>query len=795
MEGNDLPDRAPRYVGARVLRAEDPRFLRGAGRFVDDLQIPGMCHLAFVRSPHAHARIRKIDVEEAAALPGVIRVWTGQEARRMIPPMYGDALAPGFKKAGIPVLAHDKVRFVGEPVAVAVAESRYLAEDAASLVHVEYEPLRAIIDPEKALAETEIRVHEEWNDNIYWQKHFSSGDVAAAFRQAHRIVRGRYCSQRYTAVPMEGRGYVAHYDVGRDELTLWASSQTPHIERTLVADLIGLPENKFRVVAPDVGGGFGLKCLVFPEEVVIAYLAWKLRRPLKWIEDRREHLLASMHAREHIHELEAAVDQDGRILALRSKILVDAGAYSSHPWTSVMEMGMAQGVLPGPYRIECYESQAITVATNKCPIGPYRGVARPAACFSMERLMDDIAEALRLDPVEIRLRNYVQSEDFPYTSVTGLVYDSGSYVESMHKLVENLNYGAFRREQADARRANRLLGVGLACYTEQTAHGVVEWAKRGVMIVPGYESAAVRVEPSGHVTVMLGTASHGQGHETAMAQIAAEELGVEVGRVRVLHGDTDISPYGMGTYASRSAVLAGGATMLAARDIRGKMTRIAADQFEVSVEDIEYAEGSFFVKGTQDRRIRFEEIARLAYHRPEKLPDGLSPGLEVIRRYGAEPGTGTFANAVHAAVVEVDPETGMVHLLRYLTVEDCGRQINPMIVEGQVHGGVVQGIGGALWEELVYDENGQMLTSTFMDYLLPGAYELPWIETDHLETPSPFTLGGFKGMGEGGAIAPGAAIANAVTDALRPLGIRVNELPLSPNKLFEMLRNAEWQQS
>jgi carbon-monoxide dehydrogenase large subunit len=539
-----------------------------------------------------------------------------------------------------------------------------------------------------------------------------------------------------------------------------------------------------RVIAPDVGGGFGIKAHLFPEEVAIALLSMRLGRPVKWIEDTREHLTACIHAREHVHRVKVAVKRDGTVLGVEADLLVDAGAYSVWPWTASMDVGMAANMVLGPYRIRNYAFRARGIATNKCPLGPYRGVGRPSAAFTIDRAMEDVARVLGLDPVEIRLKNYVPDDGYPYTSATGLIYDSASLQASLRKTAEAVGYADFRRTQAEARAQGRYLGIGFGSYIEQTAHATNEFIKRGVPIVFGYDTVCVAVDPSGKVSVDSSLHSHGQGHETTFAQIVAERLGVTLEDVRVRFGDTQSAPYGMGTFASRSAVLGGGAAWKAAEAVRSNIVKIAANIMEASPDDIEVADSVVQVKGSPQHRLTVAEVARFAYHRPEKLPPGIMPAdLTSIQSYDAPPGYGTWTNSAHAAIVEVDPDTGFVKILRYVVVEDCGQMINPLIVDGQVHGGVAQGMGGALLEHLVYDEHGQFLSPTLMEYLLPTALDIPTIEVLHMQTPSPFTLGGIKGMGEGGAIAPLPALANAVTDALAPLGVAVDALPLAPARI------------
>lgn len=790
---------AGKYLGAWIPRKEDPRLLTGRGRYVADLKLPGLLHVAFVRSPYAHARVKSIDVEAARAVPGVAAVITGRDIADKIKPIQGAARYPNFRSPDWPILAHETVRYQGEAVAAVVAASRYLAEDAVGLVTVEYDPLPVAADALKALAPDAPLVHPGWGDNLFLRREAVIGDVDGAFAQAGVVLRRTFRNQRYTGVPLETRGCVAQYDAATGHITLWTSTQVPHLIRSGVAELLEFPENCLRVIAPDVGGGFGVKCSLYPEEVLLPYLARLLDRPVKWIADRAEDLLTGTHAREHTHTVELAADRDGTILALRARIVVDSGAYSPWPWSASMESGMAAGNLPGPYKIRNYQFEALTVCTNKTPLGPYRGVARPSVCFSIERAVDDLARELGLDPAEVRLRNLIDS--YPYETVTGLLIDSGSLVPALHKLKEALDYDGWRARQAEARAQGRLIGIGLANYTEQTAHAVTEFAKRNLPVTVGFDSATVRMDPQGKVWIAAGIHSHGQGLETTLAQLAADELGVSIDDIQVVYGDTLVSPYGMGTFASRSAVIGGGAVIGAARTIRRKVEQIAATLLECAAADLELVGApltgaqphdgpQFQVRGVPSRSIALRECARVAYYRAELIPD-VGPGLDATQYFTNPPGTGAFSNAAHGAVVEVDPATGEVKILRYVVVDDCGTVINPMVVHGQVVGGTAQGIGGALLEHLIYDENGQLLTGTLVDYLLPTSTDVPDIEVVSLHTPSPVTPLGMKGVGEGGAIAPGACLGNAVSDALAPYGAAVSETPITPELVLRLLRGGQ----
>lgn len=784
MPRGDLPF-TPRYIGARVARSEDRRLLDGSARYLDDLSRPRMLHVTFVRSTEAHARIVSIDTSGVDALGPDRHVFTAETLGDPVPAIVADCAKPGFQTSRMPVLAVGKVRFVGEPVAVVLAPDPYLSEDAADAVSVHYERLEPVVDPIDALRPDAPLVHDEWSSNVFLRRTQESGDLARAQSLATRVVRRRFRTRRHTGMPMETRGCIAELDRRTGVLTLWSSTQIPHLVRTLVADVSDWPEHLLHVITPDVGGGFGIKGHAFVEEVICCLLAVRTGRPVKWVEDRREHLLASIHCRDHLHELEAYVADDGQVLGLKVRVLVDCGAYSVWPWTAPMEAGMAASVMVGPYAIENFAAEDISVATNKCPLGTYRGVARPSANFSIERMMDEIAREIGMDAAEIRLRNVVR--EFPHQSPTGLVYDSGSYAESIAAATRLIGYERIKEEAGEMRRSGRLVGVGLSCYMEQTAHGKVEFAKRGMPVVFGYESATATMDPNGKLVIGTGVQSHGQGLETTLAQIAADELGIDIEDVVVLHGDTRTTPYGLGTWGSRAAVNAGGAVSRATGVLRDRLLEVAAHHLEIAVGDLEITSGVIRPRGVPSRSIPIAQLARELHHRPDLIPDSIESGLHATKFYSGD-GRGTFSNACHAALVEIDPATAQVTILRYVVVEDCGRMINPMVVEGQVHGGVAQGIGSALLEELVYDENGQLTTTTLLDYRMPSTAEIPHIEVEHLETLSSRTIYGFKGMGEGGAIAPMAAIANAVADAV---GVEragaVVEVPLTPDRVWRIL--------
>lgn len=777
-----------RFVGARVKRREDPRFLRGEARYVADIELPRMVHVAFVRSPHAHALIRGIDLEAARAHPGFVDALTGAEAMDLARPIRCDSSFQGFKGADWRVLAVDRVRYAGEAVAAIVATSRYVAEDLVELVQIDYEPLPPIVDIDQALGSA-APFHVGWTDNLFLDRRRSAGDVEAAFRDANYVFEGSYSVHRHTGVPLEPRGCIADYSPATARLTLYSTTQIPHLIRTSLADLLSLPEHEIRVIAPDVGGGFGAKAQLYPEEVVLPLLARRLGRSVKWIEDSSEHFVSSVHARDHRHHVSIAFSKDGTILGVKTDVITDVGAYSVFPWTATMDAGIATNVIMASYKVENFQAHIRCVATNKTPFGAYRGVGCPAGVFTIERALDDAAREMGMDPIALRLLNHIPDDAYPYKHANGNSYDQASLISSLRRAVKEINYDSFRADQAKARREGRYIGIGFASYLEQTGQ-THEFVKRGTPISFAYDSARVSLDPSGRFTVQTSLHSHGQGHETTFAQVAADRLGVPIEHIRVEFGDTDSAPYGMGTFASRSAVLGSGAVSKASDVVRKSILRMAAHTLEVDAEDLVIENGVIRVHGS-DVAIPLAQVARLGFHRPERLPPGLtSADFTSTQSYDAAPGSGTWSNAVHVAVVEVDVGTGMVKILRYLVVEDCGTVINPLIVDGQVHGGVAQGIGGTLFEHLDYDASGQLLSQTMMEYLLPSSEDIPDIEIHHLATPSPFTIGGIKGVGEGGAVGPMAALGNAVTDALSPLNIRVQSLPLTPDRVIAMIQDA-----
>jgi carbon-monoxide dehydrogenase large subunit len=703
----------------------------------------------------------------------VVAVLTGRDLGSELKPLRSEAPRDW-------PLATEKVRHVGEPVAAVIAVDRYVAADAAESVRVDYDPLPAVVDVEAAV---------QAPDHLLFTTRVEGGDVAGAFAEAGVVVvKDVFRHPRVTGIPLETRGCLAAYDRGTDQLTLWSSTQWPHVVRTWVADSLGVPESRLRVIAPDVGGGFGIKCHVFVEEVIVAALARRLARPVKWIETRRENVTASVQAREQTIHASLAVARDGRIRGLRARVFVNVGAYPVFPWGASVEPGGTARMLPGPYRIRNYACEAFGVATNRTPTGTYRGVSYAVCVFVMESLIDLAARALGMDPAELRRVNLIHGDEFPYTSVAGMVYDPGSYGPSLERVLAVLDYPALRRKQAALRAQGRYLGIGLACYCEPTGMGSKGLAQRGVTHVAGYDAASVRVDTSGAVTLAVGATTQGQGLDTALAQLVADTLGVGLAAVTVVSGDTARAPYGMGAFASRGAVVGAGAALGAATKVREKVLRIAAHRLETAVEDLVLANGRVFVRGAPASALTLQQIARVASFTPGSLPVGMDPGLEATDY--CDPPAITYSNATHGVVVEVDGETGRTTLLNYVVVEDCGRMINPEIVDGQVHGGVAQGVGAALHEQLVFDERGQPLTGDLLEYYVPTAGELPAFVVEHLVTPSPWSATGAKGMGESGTIGATAATARAIADAMAPLGVRGNALPLTPARIFADTRGA-----
>ncbi|HVQ75462.1 MAG TPA: xanthine dehydrogenase family protein molybdopterin-binding subunit [Candidatus Binatia bacterium] len=775
--------RPGRYVGRSVRRVEDRRLLTGCGRFLDDIRLEGTVHAAFARSPHAHARVEAIDVAAAAVAPGVRAVLTAADLAA-VPPLRSDPMAVDLcRVTEWPVLAGDTVRFVGEAVAVVVADGAGSAEDGVDLVAVEWAPLPAVTGIDDALRPGAEIVHAGWPDNVLMRTAGGGGDPAGAFAGAPVVMAETFRSEPVTGVPMEPRGCLAWRDPSTDVLTVWSSHQTPHVLRSLLAEALAYPEHLVRVIVPDLGGGFGIKTHLYPEELVVAALALRLGRPVKWVQTRREDLACNNYCRDHEIAVELAADADGHLRGLRVRIRMNAGAYALVPgFGAILEATGAARQILGPYRVGHYGYEAEVVVSHRVPRGAYRGVAMVTTTFSMERVMDLLAARVGLDPAEVRRRNLITAGEFPYRNALGIQYEPASFVECLEAGLAALDYAGARAEQARARAGGRLLGVGLATYAEFTAPSARALAWRGIVRVPGFDSTTIRVEPSGTVRAYSSLTAMGQGIETALAQLIAEELGVAIEDVSVGFGDSSLSPYGSGAFASRGAVVGGGATILAARRLRAKILAIAARALEAEPADLVLGEGRIAVRGAAFRSVALADVTRQAYMvGPVALPEGMEPGLEETVYH--DPPIQSISNGAHLILAEVDPATGGVRVLRHVVVHDCGTVINPMIVDGQIHGGIAQGLGQALSERAAYDEAGQLLTGSLMDYPLPRADDLPHLEVAHLETPSTLTVGGMKGMGEGGTIGAVAAIANAVADALGPAGAAVTRLPLLPERV------------
>jgi carbon-monoxide dehydrogenase large subunit len=771
------PTRTNRLIGAALRRKEDPRFLRGRGTYVDDLRRPATVHAAFFRSDIAHGILRSVDAAAALKVPGVIAVFTEREIGPLLRPLIARNSRPSYRESEVPILPREKVVYVGQPIAIVIAESRHEAEDGVDAIRAEYEPLPPVLDLKEATTPGAQNVHAAVPGNAYNHFHLIQGDIEKAFTEADFVVDCEFHHGRCAAVPIEGRAVLAEWDAITREVTVWISHQAPHLFRTGLAEVLDLKESSIRIISPDVGGGFGVKLPVYPEDVLVVAAARFVRRPVKWTCDRREDLLTTMHGREQIHHIRTAVRNDGRMLGVRVEIRASNGAYAIWPFTAGLDSGQASENVTGPYDIAAYERDVYAVVTNKAPMGPYRGVGRIAACFAMERTTDEIALRLGLDPLEVRRRNVIRK--YPYETIAGLRFESGSSAETLNQMERILDLPRLRREHAELRQRGVYRGVGFAAIVEHSALGPQYYESRGGDKILCYETATLRVEPDGQVTLIVGTHSHGQGHETTFAQVAADALGLPVDQISVRFGDTAAVPYGLGTWASRSLVFAGGATILASGDVKQKAARIAAHMMRQPLEAVDYVDGAVVLRIDPSKQMSFRDIARVAYHQGHQLPDDMDPGLEATRRYRA-PDPGSFSNSLHGVVVEVDSRTGSISILRYVVIEDCGRIVNPLIVDGQVIGGVAQGIGQALLEEAHYDEQGQPTATTLADYLLPTASDVPRVEVHHIESPSPNSLGGFKGMGEGGAVNPPAALANAITDALSPFGIKVNHTPITP---------------
>ena len=765
------------YVGRALKRVEDPRLIKGLGTYVDDLRMPGMLHAAILRSPHAHARMTKIDTAAARALPGVVAVLTGADVNDQCGAVPCASELAGANPPRHTVLAGDRVYFVGHAVAVVVAADPYTARDAIEAIEVDYEPLPAVVDPEQALTDGSPRTHPDRPSNIAYTHTMAGGDIDAAFRQADRVITQRIVHQRLTPMPIEPRGVVASYHAGEGTLTLWTSTQIPHLLRTLLPGMIGVAENKLRIVAPEVGGGFGAKLNVYAEEALCAHLAMRLNAPVKWIESRRENAASTIHGRDQIGDYEIAVKNDGTILGLKARTIADLGAYNQLLTPAIPTLtGL---VLTGCYRIPAMALDVVGVYTNKMATDAYRGAGRPEATYLIERLMDIVARELGLDRVEIRRKHFPQPAEFPFATASGLSYDSGNYDAALSKAKELAGWDRLLADRVEARAGGRLFGIGVSTYVEICAMGPSKAMPAG-----GWEWGCVRMEISGKVTVITGVSPHGQGQETTFAQIVADRLGVPMEDVVVLHGDTNVAHYGRDTYGSRGTAVGGSAIVMCIDKIVAKAKILAAHLLEAPVDRVAFGHGRFSAPG-KDKSFGWVDLAGEAYI-AKNLPPGLEPGLEASSFF--EPTNFTFPFGTHIVAVEVDRDTGAVAIKKYIAVDDCGPQINPLIVEGQVQGGIAHSIGQVLFERTIYDEDGQLLTGEFMDYAIPRAGDIPEYVLGSTITPSPANPLGIKGVGEAGTIGATPAIANAVLDALEPLGIKHLDLPLTPERVWRAIR-------
>jgi carbon-monoxide dehydrogenase large subunit len=795
-----------KYVGQRVKRTEDPRLIKGLAHYVDDITLPGMLHVAFVRSVYAHAKINGIDTSVALAIPGVVAIYTGADVADKIGQVPCAGALPDLKVPDHRVLAKDKVYFMGHPIAAVVAKDRYAARDAAELVMVDYEELPVVTDVEAA-AKGGTVIHEGFGDNIAYRLTSGEGDIDAAFAAADRTVKQRVLHRRLAPIAMEPRGVLARYFPGEEELTLWSSTQIPHLMRTQVALMIGIPENKLRVITPEVGGGFGSKLNVYAEEALLGWISMQLGKPVKWIETRRENMQATIHGRGQVGDIEIAFKNDGTITGLRYSVFADLGAY--HQLLTPAIPTLTGLMLSGAYKIPAIQMNITACFTNKMATDAYRGAGRPEATYVVERALDLVAADLGMDPAEVRRKNFPAPNEFPFHTATGLDYDSGDYEAALDKAQQIAGYAKLREDQKKAREEGRLIGIGVSTYVEICALGPSQAMPAG-----GWESATVRIEPTGKVTILTGASPHGQGQETSFAQIAADELGVSINDVTVIHGDTGVVQYGIGTFGSRATAVGGTAVFVAIQKLKEKANKIAAHMLQADASRISFEGGKYSLEkaaaaaattGVSDpvvpvgeapagalpepqtegrSNVTIQEIA-LAAHLAKDLPPDTEPGLSAT--YFFEPKNFTFPFGTHIAVVEVDRETGDIEFLRYIAVDDCGKVINPLLVDGQVHGGIVQSIGQAMYEEVVYNEDGQLITGTLMDYALPRASQIPNFELDRTETPSPVNPLGVKGVGEAGTIGATPAIVGAIVDALSPFGVKHLDMPIKPENVWRII--------
>ena len=776
--GDKGPKRNAFGVGASLLRKEDDRYLRGLGEFVGDIRRPGMLEVAFVRSPIAHGRILR--VTKPAGLEASVFTMHDLDG---VKPIRAVSSLKGFKASNLWPLAKDKVRHVGEAIALCLARTRAEAEDIAAQVGVEFEELPAVVDMVKARTDPSSLVHDEWSDNVFLET-FVDADFSEAKKSAPIRIRRHIRTARQSMAPLEGRGVLCEWNTRLGQLEMYSSAQMPHINRAGLSECLGLDQGAIRVIAPDVGGGFGYKGILLPEEVCLAWLARKIGKPVRWIEDRREQLVANTNCREHDYDITVYAHADGKLIGIDCDATVDSGAYSLYPFSACLEAAQVGSILPGPYKMERYRCRTWSAATNKPGILPYRGVARTGVCFALELMVDAVARAAGREPYEVRLENLVRREDMPYDNITNKHFDSGDYPEAVRKAVAALDVAKWRERQRKGEADGRRIGVGVSVYCEQGAHGTSVYCGWGIPMVPGHEQCFARLSPDGMLELRIGAQSHGQSLETTLAQVANEILGIDPANVRLIHGDTALTPYSTGTWGSRCMVMSGGAVAAASKEIGRRVKQIAGKLLEVAVADLVLEDGRVKVAGT-DKAMTLAEVAHVWYRAPQLLPADVDPGgLETTAGYKAKVDTGTFSYACHAVAVAVDTGTGQTEILDYVIAEDGGTLVNPMVVDGQICGGTAQGIGTALYEEMPYDKSGQPMASTLADYLLPGPTEVPSPRILHMETPSPYTEFGQKGIGEGGAIAPPAAIVNAINDALKELGVEITDSPASPRRVL-----------
>ena len=765
-------------LGERIKRKEDPRLIQGRGHYVDDVKLDGMLHMAFARSVHAHARLKSVNVSAARAHPGVVAAYTGADLKGKVGLVPCAAGMEGLKVPDHPCLAVDKVCYVGEPMAAVVARDRYVARDAADLIEIDYEPLPAVVDPEKALAAGSPLIHEKLGDNVAFVAKLEGGDwKSVEADKSLKVIKQRMINQRLAPLSMETRGVIASYSPGEDALTVWSSTQIPHILKTQLSLMIGVDEARCRVIAPEVGGAFGSKLNVYGEEGVACFASKSLGKPVKWIEGRGENLVATIHGRDQINTVEIYAAPDGKVVGLKCWIIADLGAY--HQLLTPAIPTLTALMIVGCYNTPNVFVETKGVFTNKMATDAYRGAGRPEATYIIERAMDLVAHELNLDPVDVREKNFPSSKEFPLSLVTGVTYDTANYQKTLKKVLRLAGYPSLRKEQERLRKKGRYLGIGLSTYVEICAMGPSSRMPAG-----GWEFGSVRVDPTGKVTVLSGTSPHGQGEETSFAQIVADGLGIPYDDVTVYHGDTFQVPIGIGTFGSRTTAVGGTAIYRAVEQLKKKMARIAAHKLGVKAGELEFKDGKVETADGQ-KSMTFVEVAGEAIF-AKQLPPGIEPGL--AEQCVFEPANYTFPFGAHVAVTEIDGETGEVRLRNYFAVDDCGRILNPMLVDGQIHGGLAQGIGQALWEEHVYDENGQLVTGTLMDYAVPKAFHFPWFETENTQTRTPVNPLGVKGVGEAGTIGSTPAVVNSVIDALSPFGVRHVDMPLKPEKIWKILK-------